>query len=84
MCDAARVEIIDPRRAPTLRDDRPRSTGPRDPHQREWRAPKPPGIELPDGRPIMKAQRIYVDDELLEQWEAEARARTASTPEGTP
>jgi hypothetical protein len=80
--ETERVEITDPRRTPTLRDDRPRGPGPRDPDQKEWRAPKPPSVELPDGRPIMKAQRIYIDDELLEQWAAEARA--AATRQGTP
>jgi hypothetical protein len=71
--DVARVEILDPRHATTLRDDRVRGTGPRDPAQKGWRAPKRPGIEMPDGRPIMKTQRFYIDEELLAQWDEEAR-----------
>lgn len=76
--EVARVEILDPRRTATLRGDRPRGPGPRDPAQKEWRAPKPPGIELPDGRPIMKTQRFFIDPELFEQWEQEERIHKAS------
>jgi hypothetical protein len=71
--ELTRVEIVDPRRTATLRSDRPRSPGPREPTQKARPAPKRPGIELPDGRPIMKTQRIFVDPELVEQWEQEER-----------
>jgi hypothetical protein len=74
LIEVARVEIVDPRRTATLRDDRPRGPGPRDPAQNEWRAPKPPGIELPDRRPIMKTQRFFIDPELFEQWEQEEQS----------
>ena len=73
VADVARVEIVDPRRAATLRTHRRASSEPRDPGQNEWRAPKRPGVELPDARPIMKAQRVFVDPELVAQWEQEER-----------
>jgi hypothetical protein len=73
LVELVRVEILDPRRTATLRSDRPRGHGPRDPAQTEWRGPKPLGVELPDGRPIMKTQRIFIDPELDDQWEQEER-----------
>ena len=76
--ELARVEIVDPRRTATLRSDRPRGAGPRDPKQKAWHAPKRPGVELPDGRPIMKAQRVFVDPELVDQWEQEERNSKAA------
>ena len=68
-----RVVIVDPRRAETLTD--PRSSGPRDPSQTVWPPPKAPQIELPDGQPLTKGQRIWIDPELLAQWEREEAAR---------
>jgi hypothetical protein len=44
-----------------------------------WRAPRPPGVERPDGRPIHKAQRFFVDPELYERWEREEEARKSGT-----
>lgn len=77
--ERARVEIRDPRRVVTLRADRPRGRGPRDPDQMTWRAPRPLGVETPDGRPLHKAQRFFVDPELYERWEQEEAARKSST-----
>lgn len=75
-----RVEILDPRRTVTLLSDRPRCPGARDPAQMEWRGVKPLRVELPDGRPIMKAQRVFVDPDLVEQWEQEEQnGRRAGT-----
>ena len=76
--ELARVEIVDPRRTATLRSDRPRAPGPRNPMQNAWHAPKRPGVELPDGRPIMKTQRVFVDPELVNQWEQEERNSKAA------
>jgi hypothetical protein len=73
LVELARVEIVDPRRTVTLRVDRPRGPGPRDPAQKEWRGAKRLRVELPDGRPILKTQRVFVDPELIEQWEQEER-----------
>jgi hypothetical protein len=70
----ARVLIVDPQETDTLTGP-PSSSGPRNPEQRVFSAPKPPSVELPDGRPIWKAQRIIIDPELLEQWEREEAAR---------
>jgi hypothetical protein len=76
--ESARVEIRDPRRVATLRSDRRRGPGARDPEQTTWRAPKPLEVESPDGRPVHKAQRFFVDPELYARWERE-EARKSST-----
>jgi hypothetical protein len=72
--ETERVIIIDPRRVPT-RTGPPKSSGPRAQEQMRRAEPKPPGIELPDRRPLMKTQRIWIDAELLEQWEKEEDER---------
>lgn len=78
LVELARVEILDPRRTATLRADRPRGAGPRDPGQKQWHAQRPPGVELPDRRPIMRTQRFFIDPELFEQADQEERTRDAS------
>jgi hypothetical protein len=78
LVELSRVEILDPRRTATLRSDRPRGPGPRDPRQKAWQGQKRPGVELPDGRPIMKTQRIFVDPELIDQWDQEERNSKAA------
>jgi hypothetical protein len=71
--DAERVIIVDPRRAPTLPSDRPKGAGARAPDQ--MKRPEPSnGIELPDGRPLMKTQRVWIDPALIAQWKAESAA----------
>ena len=70
----ARVVITDPRRAVT-RDGSPIGGGPRNPEQKVWRGPRPPGVELPDARPLTKAQRFWIDPELLAAWEQEEDER---------
>jgi hypothetical protein len=70
--ETARVVLADPTRAPAPPGP-PRGPGPRNPDQAAPPAPRPPGVELPDGLPLMKAQRIWIDPELIEQWEEEAR-----------
>ena len=80
LVELSRVEILDPRRTVTLRGDRPRGPGPRDPRQKAWQGEKRLSVELPDGRPIMKTQRVFVDPELVDQWEQEERnSKTAGT-----
>jgi hypothetical protein len=70
-----RVQIVDPRATSTVRSGAPcPSAGPRNPDQRVWPAAKAPGIELPDGLPATKAQRVRIDPELMAQWRAEAAA----------
>jgi hypothetical protein len=69
------VEIRDPRRVATLRPDQRRVRGPRDPAQTTWQGARPLEVEAPDGRPVHKAQRFFVDPELYEQWEREDQAR---------
>ena len=77
--EKARVEIRDPRRVVTLRTDRLRPPSPRNPEQTTWRAPSPLSVEMPDGRPVHKAQRFFVDTELYEQWEREEATRKRAT-----
>jgi hypothetical protein len=43
-----------------------------------WPPPKGPAIVLPDGRPLTKAQRFWIDPDLFARWDAEAAARTTS------
>lgn len=70
--DAERVVLVDPRRTATAPTGEQAGAGPRAPEQ--LRRPEPsPGIELPDGRPLMKAQRVWIDPELLAKWDAEDR-----------
>jgi hypothetical protein len=77
--DAERVVFVDPRRTATTPASHRTGAGPRAPEQ--LRVPEPsPGIELPDGRPLMKAQRVWIDPELLAQWDAEDR-QSAPRPE---
>jgi hypothetical protein len=79
--DEERVVIVDPRRAPTLPSDRRKGAGARAPDQ--MRRPEPSnGIELPDARPLMKTQRVWIDPELIAQWRAEAEL-TASQQENS-
>jgi hypothetical protein len=74
--DAERVIIVDPRRAPTLPSDRRKSAGARAPDQ--MKRPEPSnGIELPDRRPLMKTQRVWIEPELIARWQAEADAEAA-------
>jgi hypothetical protein len=67
---AARVVIVDPRWTETRAEPMVRSQ-PRNPDQKIW-PPPAPGIELPDRRPLTKAQRIWIDPDLLAQWNQEA------------
>jgi hypothetical protein len=70
-----RVRSVDPRQTPTLAKGAARpASGPRNPDQRTAALPRPPGIELPDGLPATKAQRVLIDPELVAQWRAEALA----------
>jgi hypothetical protein len=69
-----RVVLTDPRRTETVSGPAT-GTGPRNPHQNVWPPPKAPGIELPDARPLTKAQRFWIDPELLEQWDQEEAER---------
>ena len=75
--DGERVVITDPRATSTLAGA-PSGAGPRDPDQGAWPPPKPPGIELPDGRPLTKAQRFWIDPELLATWDDEERRKQAT------
>jgi hypothetical protein len=78
--EAERVVIVDPRRtATTPTSQQQGGGGPRAPDQ--LRLPEPStGIELPDGRPLTKAQRVWVDPEVIERWKAEDR-QDAARPE---
>ena len=72
--EVERVVVCDPRDAVTMVGP-PQSSGPRNPAQRAPLVPKPPGIELPDNRPLSKAQRFWIDPELLVKWEREEAER---------
>lgn len=77
--DAERVVFVDPRRTATTPASQRPGAGPRAPEQS--RRPEPSlGIELPDGRPLMKTQRVWIDPELLAKWDAEDR-ESAPRPE---
>ncbi len=68
-----RVYVVQPQRASTLRKGAaPVGSGPRNPDQRVWPPPPPPGVDLPDGLPATKAQRVLIDPELISQWREEA------------
>lgn len=71
---AARVEILDPRTTPTVQG-RPvrRGPAPRNPELTGWPAPSAPLLDLPDGLPATKTQRVIVAPELIAQWREEAR-----------
>ena len=72
--NAERVVLCDPRDADTMARS-PQSSGPRNPAQRVPLVPKQPGIELPDNRPLTKAQRFWIDPELLVKWDREEAER---------
>lgn len=75
--DGERVTLCDPRstetvelRALALR------RGPRNPEQRTLRSPEP-RVELPDGRPLTRAQRVLVPPELMARWRREHHEKGA-------
>ena len=81
--DAERVVFVDPRRTATTRASQRPDAGPRAPEQ--LRRPEPsPGIELPDERPLTKAQRVWIDPELIAQWQAEDRQNASRPESGAP
>jgi hypothetical protein len=69
-----RVVITDPRIV-AMPAGSPSGSGPRNPDQAVFPAPTLPAIDLPDGRPITKAQRFLIDPELLARWEDEEERR---------
>jgi hypothetical protein len=75
--EVARVRIVDPRHTSTVTRGA-RRAGPRNPQQDVWPARKPPGVDLPDGRPATKAQRVMIDPELVAQWRAEAKMKESA------
>jgi hypothetical protein len=71
-----RVAVSDPRRTPTLRlDERPRASGPRNPAQKTLPGPEELRVELPERRPLTKAQPVIVPPELAAKWREEAKKR---------
>src|SRR5262249_15432548 len=74
---AERVEIVDPRHTSTVRRG-VRRAGPRNPAQKALPGEKLPSVELPDGRPATKAQRVIIDPELAAQWRAEAKRKESA------
>jgi hypothetical protein len=73
---AERVILVDPRRTSPCAGT-PAGAGPRRPDQMRW-PQRARGVERPDGRPLTKAQRFWIDPDLLARWEAEERG-AAST-----
>jgi len=69
----ARVVITEPRSG--SRSGWPQGAAPRNPEQTRFPAPRPPGVELLDGLPMAKAQRIWLDPEQLAAWDEEERAK---------
>lgn len=69
-----RVRLLDPRQTSTVVSGTSASTGPRNPEQRLAQQVAP-GVDLPDGLPATKAQRVLLDPELVAQWRAEAASR---------
>jgi hypothetical protein len=68
-----RVVLVHPARTPTVTGS-PVGAGPRNPDQKVWPPPARPAIELPDQRPLTKAQRFWIDPELIARWDREAAA----------
>ena len=66
-----RIVLVPPTQTPT-RSGPGMGTGPRDAQQTTWPPPKALAVELLDGRPPTKAQRFWIDGDLLAQWDAEA------------
>jgi len=69
--DGERIALADPRstatvelRALSLR------AGPRNPEQRTLPSSEP-HVELPDGRPLTRAQRVMIPPELIARWRRE-------------
>jgi hypothetical protein len=74
-----RVQVVDPRRAPTMRrEDMLKASGPRAPEQTAPSAPATPGVEAPLGLPGNKLQPLLFDQEFLE----ELRRKRAEAGEG--
>jgi hypothetical protein len=77
--EVERVAIVDPRHTSTVRRGARRAgAGPRNPEQDAWPARKPPSVDLPDGRPATKAQRVMIDPELAARWRAEAKMKESA------
>ena len=79
----ARVQIADPQQTSTVRRSARRAgAGPRNPQAKVLppAATAPPAVELPDGLPATKAQRVILDPEVVARWRARAReeARAAA------
>jgi hypothetical protein len=81
--EAERVVIVDPRRTATTPTSERPGGNPRAPEQRLLPEPST-GIELPDGRPLTKAQRVWVDPEVIARWKAEARQGGAGSEPSAP
>jgi hypothetical protein len=73
--ESERVQIVDPRHTSTMPMGPPCLGSPRNPDQKVWALPQPAGVELPDRRPATKAQRVFLDPELVAQWRAEANMK---------
>ena len=71
-----RVVLSEPIRATQVA--RSRGAPPRNPEQTRFPAPKPPAVELLDGRPIGKTQRIWVDPEQIAIWDEEERRKQST------
>ena len=72
----ARVVLADPRLTATAKRGAITS-GPRNADERIWPRPKTPGIQMPDARPLNKAQHFILDPDLLAQSDEEARRKQA-------
>ena len=74
-----RVQVVDPRRAPTMRrEDMFKGSAPRAPEQTAPSAPAAPGVDAPLGLPGNKLQPLLFDQEFLE----ELRRKRAEAGEG--
>jgi hypothetical protein len=69
-----RIVLVNPTQTATRTGLRA-GAGPRNPEQMAWPPPKGPAIVLPDGRPLTKAQRFWIDPDLFTRWDAEEAAR---------
>ena len=79
---AERVQVADPRQTATAPLRAARGRRPAQPPA-EGVAPAettPPAVELPDGLPATKAQRVVLDPELVARWQAEAAAKKKEGP----
>ena len=70
----ARVVLTEPRLTATA-ERGVVGSGPRNPDEKVWPRPKAPAVQMPDARPLNKAQHFILDPDLLAEWDGEAETK---------